>query len=147
MSGAVPHSRSSSILNGREWFLPVVFAGLIVATYLAGVVLGTLTRGEPTLLPFVSEPILYPGLFVVVPPALAAANTLRGGSVPSSLAIGLVPGLTFPLLGLLATLFGIGNGDAPGWTLSLVFGAIGLVGALVGTGVAIGITSVSNQIE
>jgi len=137
MSDAAPWTPSYSIRQGRGWYIPVAFAGLIVATYLLGVVLGTLSHGEPTLLPVVFEPILFPILFVVMPPVLAVVNMLRGGSVPISLAIGLVPGLIFPVLGLIAMLLGLGNGDTPAWALSLVFGAIGLLGALAGTGVAV----------
>lgn len=137
MTDTVPRSLSSSLLQGYGWSISVAFVGLIVVTYLLGIVLGTLARGEPAILPIVSEPILYPVLFVITPPVLSAVNTLRGGSVPSSLAIGLIPGLTFPVLGLIATLFGFGNGDTPAWALSLVFGAIGLVGSLLSTGFAV----------
>lgn len=139
-------SRSLQMVDHRrDWFVPLAFAGLIVGTYLLGVALGTLTRGEPTLLPIVFEPVLYPILFVVMPAVLTAVTTIRGGNVGTSLAIGIVPGLTFPVLTLLARLFGLGQGDAPVWVLSLFFGVIGLFGALAGIGVAVGARYVSRR--
>jgi len=137
MPDGSPHSLSFPFHKVNYWFLAIGFAGVIGVTYLVGVGLGTIARGEPALLPVVSEPLLFPILFVLTPPILAAVNTLHGGNVASSLVIGLIPGLMFPVLSILASLFGIGNGDAPAWGLSLFYGGIGFLGALSGVVVAI----------
>jgi len=136
MPDGSPRSLSFPFRHVTDWYLALGFAGVIVVTYLVGVVLGTIARGESALLPVVSEPLLFPTLFVLTPPILAAINILHGGNVASSLVIGLIPGLMFPVLSVLASLFGLGNGDAPAWGLSLFYGGIGFLGALGGVVVA-----------
>ncbi|GAB7095556.1 hypothetical protein JCM30237_27100 [Halolamina litorea] len=117
----------------REWLLPVGFVGLILLTYLLGLVVGTVTNGEPTLPRVVYRPILFPGLFTLAPIGVGAANTYRGASLASTLAAGVAPGVAFFLLARGSLLLGVSDGgDAPAWGLAVLFGGVGVAGALAG---------------
>lgn len=126
-------ARQWTRLARRERRLALGFAALLVAASLLAVVVGWVQRGTPSVSPRVMEPLVYPVLFFYAPPALAAYNQLRGGSVAGSLLLGAVPGLTFPLLAGLATFVRTGPADSPAWALTLAFLGIGLVGAAAGT--------------
>jgi len=135
----------SPLDSANEWDLTIGFAALIGATYVLGVVLGLLTRGDAALLSVVREPIFFPVLFVFAPAILAAVNVLRGGSLTSGIVIGLVPGVLFPILSVVSSLLGItGLWYLPVWVLSLYYGAIGFFSALFGIVVATGLKRISS---
>lgn len=115
-------------------FVPAVaYGGVILGTYLLGVALGRAARGALAVHPVVFRPILFPVLFVYAVPIAAVVTFHRTGSLLGSLAVGLVPGLAFAILGVVARIVGAaGPGDAPLWALSLAFSGIGLAGALAG---------------
>lgn len=124
--------------QGRWWSPAVVFLGALLAVFLAGVVLGTVERGEPTLAAVVYEPLLFPGMFVFAPSAIAAGAAFRGYPPIASLALGLSVGLGFAGLGGLSTLFGTSaNGDSPLWAMSLLFAGSGLLTAAIGHAVGL----------
>lgn len=127
---------SSDDVNG--WNFVVGFAILIFGTYLVGAVLGAILHGDTVLPSVVPEPILFPVLFVFAPAVLAGVNKYRGASVASSVAVGFVPGLLFPIIAFSADIFGVqGIWNLPVWTLSLYYGGAGLLSALFGTVVAV----------
>lgn len=116
-----------------EWLVPVGFAALILLTYAVGLLAGTITSGEPTLPPLVYSPILFPGLFTVAPIVVGAANTYRGGSLATTVVAGAAPGIAFFVLAYGSALLGVSDGgDAPAWGLALLFGGVGVAGALAG---------------
>lgn len=108
------------------------YAALMVVTYGAGLALGTWTGQGVVVHRTIYSPILFPGLFVFAPPVIAVANLLRGGTVLGSLAVGVVPGVAFAALALVADLLGTGAGDSPLWAMVVTFGGIGLLGAAAG---------------
>lgn len=85
--------------------------------------------GTPSVSRAVLEPLLYPILYFYIPPVLGAYNDFCGGSSLGSLLLGAVPGLTFPLLAGLAMAVRTGPADSPAWVMTIVFLAIGVVGA------------------
>jgi hypothetical protein len=123
-----------------EWLLPGGYTLLIVLVVGVGVSLEALTAGEVTLPSVVYQPILFPGMFTVAPLCLAAANTVRGGSLLCSASLGVVPGVAFVLLAWGTAFLGGGStGDAPAVALAVVFATAGLGHALAG--IALGIAA------
>jgi len=115
----------------------LAYLAIVLGTYVLGLGLGVLTGEGLTVYPLVWEPVLFPGLFVYVPPLVAVVTLRAGGSIPGSIAVGAVPGVAFIVLGVVAALLGTGQGDSPLWALSLTFGAIGLAGAVLATTISI----------
>lgn len=121
----------------RDWRVPLAYAALVLGTYLLALLVGTVQTGSPTVATAIVDPFLFPVLFFLVPPVIAAVNAAVGGGVPQSVAVGLVPALSFPVMVGIGRLVGIGAGaDAPLWALVLVYALLGLVGA--GFGVVVG---------
>lgn len=119
-------------ISTRERRLVLRFAALTIAVYLLAVAVGWVESGTPSVAHAVLEPALYPVLYFYAPPVLAAYNDFRGGSLPGSLLLGAVPGLTFPILAGLAMAVRTGPADSPAWVMTLAFLAIGLAGAGAG---------------
>jgi len=114
----------------RAWRVPLTYAVLILGTYLVALVVGTVQAGTPTVATAIVDPFLFPVLFFLVPPVIAAVNAAVGGGVAQSLAVGLVPAASFPVMVAIGRLVGIGTGaDAPLWALVLVYALLGIVGA------------------
>lgn len=131
-----------------EWLAPVGFTALILLTYVVGLAIGTVINGELTLPQVVYQPILYPGLFTVAPVVLGAANTFRGASLVSTIAVGVAPGLAFLLIVWGAELTGVSSGgDALALVLAATFAAVGIGGALFGTGVVVAVRIVQERME
>lgn len=133
VDGSVPGLHRRGPTTG-DVLVGASYAGLILGVYLLGVVAGTLATGEVTVHPFVLDPVLAPGLFLYAPPVVAAVNRRRGGSLLGTLLTGLVPGVTFALLGIVATLVGTSGGHTPLWVNAGFYATFGLLGTLAGIG-------------
>ncbi|WP_227354481.1 hypothetical protein [Haladaptatus salinisoli] len=76
---------------------------------------------------------LLPAALFYAPPVVAALSAVRGGGLLVSVAVGLVPALSFGVVALLRRVVtGAATGESPLWTLVVAFGIVGLVGASVG---------------
>jgi hypothetical protein len=77
--------------------------------------------------------LLLPAAFFYAPPVVAALSAVRGGGLLVSVAVGVVPALSFGVVALLRRVItGTATGESPLWALMVAFGIVGLVGASVG---------------
>lgn len=129
-----------------DWLVVAGYAAVVVGTYVLGLALGVRTSDAIFLHETIYSPVLFPGLFVFAPPLVAVGNLLRGGTPIGSLLVGVVPGLAFGALALLADLLGMGAGDSPLWAMILTFGGIGFLGAAAGVASYLAVDRVARRV-
>lgn len=109
------------------------FASVVLALLLV-VLLGGGRTAE------VAYDLLLPAAMFYAPPAVAAINAQRNGDLLTSVAVGVVPALSFAVVSAVRLpLSGASTAEAPIWALVLGFAVVGVVGALVGHAVGRGL--------
>jgi hypothetical protein len=107
------------------------FAAVVLALLLV-VVLGEYVPGVRPVAQVVYDPVL-PTVLFFAPPVVSAASAYQDGSVLASLAVGLTPALLFGVVvAVNQFLTGQVAGDAPLWAVVVVFGTVGIAGAVTG---------------
>ncbi|WP_049970654.1 hypothetical protein [Haladaptatus cibarius] len=111
----------------RHWSVFVGgFAG-VVSALLLGALLGSGSGGSFTF------DVLLPASLFYAPPVISAISTFRGGGLLASLAVGVVPAISFGAVSVVRQLVAGGSpSDAPLWAVVVGFGLIGVVGSVVG---------------
>ncbi|GAA5042191.1 hypothetical protein GCM10025751_05280 [Haladaptatus pallidirubidus] len=111
----------------RHWSVFVGgFAGVVSALFLV-VLLGS---GSGSRLAY---DFLLPVSLFYAPPMISAISTFRGGGLLASLAVGVVPAVSFGVVSVVRQLVtGVSSADAPLWALVLGFGLIGVAGSIAG---------------
>ncbi|WP_266077147.1 hypothetical protein [Haladaptatus caseinilyticus] len=76
--------------------------------------------------------LLLPAALFYAPPIISALSAFRGGGLLVSLAVGVVPSISFGVVTFIRQITGASSGDVWLPVLVLAFGSLGLIGSVVG---------------